>query len=135
MIRSKITVVRTSLILLMTLLIGAVLGAAILGQVVRQRIGGLYGFMRAETFTEQMVTLIEPTDADQEEALRTIVLEHGAQVEAVVNKSRDEIFLVLQDLEQEIGPLLTDDQRSDLRQRIKTVEAEMARRRNGNGLP
>ena len=55
---------RTISILLATLLIGMVLGAAILGTVIRGRVGGMFGFMQADGFTQQMIDAIEPIDAE-----------------------------------------------------------------------
>lgn len=121
---------RTISILLATLLIGMVLGAAILGTVIRGRVGGMFGFMQADGFTEQMIDAIEPIDADQEARLQSLVLPFGEEVETTVQRSRDSILTIIQRLELELQSELTDQQREALNSRVQEIEAGIEQRRN-----
>lgn len=121
---------RTISILLATLLIGMVLGAAILGKVIRGRVGGMFGFMQADGFTQQMIDAIEPIDAAQEARLRNLILPFGEEVETTVQRSRDNILKVVQRIEIELEGELTEQQREALRSRVDEIEAGIAQRRN-----
>ena len=121
---------RTISILLATLLIGMVLGAAILGTVIRGRVGGMFGFMQADGFTQQMIDAIEPIDAAQEARLRNLILPFGEDVETTVQQSRDSILMVVQRLEVELEGELTEQQREALRNRIDEIGAGIEQRRD-----
>lgn len=121
---------RTMSILLATLLIGMVLGAAILGTVIRGRIGGMFGFMQADGFTQQMLDAIEPTDAVQEARLRSLILPFGEEVETTVQGSRAKILVIVQRLEADLQGELTEQQREALESRVDEIEAGIEQRRN-----
>lgn len=101
-------------VLVATLLIGVIMGAAIMGNVIRHRVTEIQQFTNAEGFKSQMMAIVDPVDAAQAEAITPIVDAFGERFAARIAANRQEFFLSLGRLDAELDPHLTPEQRERL---------------------
>lgn len=112
---------RPLFVLLVTLLIGALIGASITGMIVRNRLENARQFAHADGYTRLVESIVEPTSAEQGEAIRPIVSRAGEDIEQIVGDSRTEINQRFEQMERELEPHLTEAQRDKLRDRHALV--------------
>ena len=112
---------RPLFVLLVTLLIGALIGASITGLIVRNRLENARQFAHAEGYTRLIESIVEPTSAEQGEAIRTIASRAGQDIEQIVRDGRIEINQRFEQMERELEPHLTEAQRDKLRDRRALV--------------
>lgn len=120
---------RTILLLVFTLLLGMVLGAAMVGSFAKARILQVNNFATQSGFTEQILTFVDPVDAAQEAKLRPILDARGAELEQIVLTAREDSNAVLDALRGELEPVLTEAQLAKLEERRKKAQARVARLR------
>jgi len=101
---------RSSLLLGGTLVIGMLLGALIVGAVGQWRAGRAEGLRHEEAFTRHMVTLIQPRDEAQRDAVRQIVRATAARNTEIAVEFRESMRSALQAMVEELAPLLDEEQ-------------------------
>ncbi len=116
-------------LLVATLLIGALLGAAMVGHVVRTRLAQASDLATAEGFSRQILTLVDPQDPSQDAAIRPILDRHGEEVSAVIDGARADINRIIERLDGELEPLLTPEQLKRLRDRRALLRRRVDRLR------
>jgi NH3-dependent NAD+ synthetase len=103
-----------------TLLIGLIAGASITGAIVRERLSYVRSFANAEGFATRFTELIEPLTQEQRTAVEPILQAAGGQIEARFQASGRQVFAVIEQLEQDLGGVLSQEQMKKLRaQRAK----------------
>jgi hypothetical protein len=124
--------VKTSIILIVTLLIGMVLGALLGGAFLRSRVKHRVERMRTpQGLAERMEKIIQPDDTNRE-AVREVLRKHAARF-----SEYHEGFAALADsLHKDLDPILTDEQK----QRMEWLMEPLHRRpprmhRPGMGRP
>lgn len=125
-------VARTVVVLVATLMVGVVLGAALLGTVIRHRVVETRHFVSAEGFSEQMMTLVAPADAAQAAVIRSIVDTHGEEFTARVAANRREFFLGLERLDAALAPHLSAEQKQRLAEHRQALRQQMTRFSEGD---
>ena len=112
---------RPLFVLLVSMLIGALIGASITGMIVRNRLENAWQFAHAEGYTRLIESIVEPTSAEQGEAIRPIVSRAGEDIEQIVRDGRAEINQRFEQMERELEPHLTEAQQDKLRDRHTLV--------------
>lgn len=115
---------RSIAILVFTLIVGALVGAALTGVIIRHRLEGLRAFTTAEGFSPQFIDVLEPLTEEQRKKVEPLVSAAGKDIQAVVKLTRLELFLIIERLEEDLHPHLTKEQRKQLQQ-----QREATRRR------
>lgn len=102
--------IKTALILVVTLLIGMMLGALIHGTVMRNRIKKTaLGLRTPHSFTRRMEAMLD-LDESQREAVEDILMRHHQRM----TKYRLEVRVLMDSLQKELEPILTDEQKARL---------------------
>lgn len=114
-------------LLLATLLVGALLGAAITGHVVRKRVATFNSFTSADGFSTQLMEFVDPVDAEQRTAIAPIIDRHGAAFAGVIDETRGELTQIMDDLERSLAPHLNAEQLEKIRDRRKTLRDRLDR--------
>jgi hypothetical protein len=113
---------KSILILVLTLLLGGVLGAMLNGWLVHQRIDRLQRLRTEAGFTRMMERTIEPRDAAQRDQVRAILERTAGQVEAIQRQRRHEMRAVVDSMRTELRAVLTAEQMSRLERRLRFAE-------------
>lgn len=120
---------RSALILLATLLIGALLGALITGALAQRRISRV-AEMRERGFRMHIERIIEPRDEEQREAIRALLEVAAQRNQEIMRGARERLGDQLRQMREELLPLLDEEQR----QRLESA-AEGFRRGGFRGPP
>ena len=120
---------RTIAILTATLLIGALMGGAFVGRVVRARLTTADKFLTAEGFKEKMVELIDPEGATQASTIGPILDTHSRRVGDIVETARQDYMKTVGDLNEALEPHLTPLQRKRLREQSERMRERLEQRR------
>ena len=107
---------KTAMILLSTLIIGILCGALITGAVTQARITPLGGAPSPDRFIRHMDRIIQP-DAKQREAIQQTLEDYRPRFEATMTQHRDEIRALIDSLQKDLKPLLTEEQLERMRKR------------------
>ena len=110
--------VQSSIILLVTLAIGILLGALLQSSLRERRIRHM-GFLRtAEDFMRHLETVIDPTSEEQAAQVRAILSETAPQITVRVQQNREWVRTEFEALESRLLPLLDADQQKRLKRRL-----------------
>ncbi len=120
---------RSALILLATLLIGALLGALITGALAQRRISRV-AEMRERGFGMHIERVIEPRDEEQRKAIRAVLGVAAQRNQEIMRGAREQLGNQLRQMREELFPLLDEEQR----QRLESA-AEGFRRGGLRGPP
>lgn len=101
-----------------TLIIGVVMGALLSGAVAHYQTDRAEKMRTADGMTEALIETVEPTDAQQEEALRETMRRHSSELQEIRRSCRDDIRASVDSMHSEIANLLTEQQRERLQKRI-----------------
>lgn len=115
---------RSIVILIFTLMMGALVGAALTGVIVRHRLDEIRAFTTAEGFSPQFLDVLEPLTEEQRKKVEPLVSAAGKDIQDVIKLTRLELFLIIERLEDDLHPHLTKEQRIQLQQ-----QREITRRR------
>lgn len=123
---------KTALVLLTTLVIGTVFGALISVTVFRER-RPLYfiGPPTPERFMSYWTRIIKPEDEAQREQIERIIQDHTGRFAGMMARHRAEIAAMLDSLQQDLRPVLNEEQLKQLNRRRMTPRP----RRYGPGPP
>ncbi|MAW53315.1 MAG: hypothetical protein CME01_10850 [Geminicoccus sp.] len=101
-------------LLLLTLFVGMILGAAITGRVVQSRLAKYNNFLSEAGFTQIMMDVIEPESEGQRAKLLPILEETGQHIQETKANARTDILLHYRELEAELLPILSEEQKNRL---------------------
>jgi hypothetical protein len=111
---------RSALILLLTLLLGVLLGGVATGAAARQRDAKLMRMQRPHSFAENMRTVIQPESDAQWERMRPVLEATARRNEQIRHQMREQMRMELDSMRARLDTILTPEQRERL--------AEFARR-------
>lgn len=112
-------------ILTITLLIGALAGAAITGALVRSRLDNARAFSTNDGFTQQFIELLEPLSNEQRSVIEPIIAGSGQEMQDVMSVTRLEIFRIVEALDSDLEPHLTEKQRIRLEARRREMRERL----------
>ena len=101
-------------LLLLTLFIGMVLGAAITGRIVQSRLANYNNFLSEAGFAQILTDVIAPESEAQRAELLPILEETGRHIQKARANARTDILIHYQELEAELLPILSEEQASRL---------------------
>ncbi len=104
---------RSALILLATLLIGALFGALITGALEQRRISRV-AEMRERGFVMHLERIIQPKDEAQREAIRAVLEVAAQRNQEIMRGAREQIGYQFRQTKEELFPLLDEEQRQRL---------------------
>ena len=114
-------------LLFATLLIGFVLGALVMGVVVREKVQTARAFTTQDGFIQQVETLIKPTNARQKKTVDRVLQRYGARVESLFDSSRQELATEIDNMTLELTDVITSDQLSRLDEKRNQLDKVMNR--------
>lgn len=120
---------KSVLILLATLLLGALLGAVLTGWWVQQRTDRIRALRTADGFVERVVRQVEPTSAAQRDSVQVIARNRADQLQRLRGAHRADTRAVLDSLRQDLQPVLTEEQITRLERRLPGRGRDGERRR------
>jgi hypothetical protein len=110
---------RSALLLLVTLVIGMILGALIHSSVRDHRMKRGAGFMRSEeNFVQSFEKTIGPVDEQQAEEIRVVLTEAAPGVISQWKANQTEIRSQLDVMQEKLSPILDEDQLERLQNRF-----------------
>lgn len=117
---------KSTLIVVGTLMIGMVLGALLTGTFLIHRLKSIQEMRTSAGLTEEILKVIEPSDATQEADIRHILNEKTVKIEDLrlryTNEALDSIRFVIQELQDALNPILSTDQQNRLNSRIEQFQ-------------
>lgn len=120
---------KSVLILLATLLLGALLGAVLTGWWVQQRTDRIRAVRTADGFVERVLKRVEPTSAAQRDTVEVIARKRAEQLHRLRRAHRADTRAVLDSLRQDLRPVLTEEQLSRMERRMPRHGGDGERRR------
>ena len=120
--KTRKPILKVTAMLLATLVVGMLLGAMILGAVLRNRLEVLQDLRTADGFTSHVSRLIGPVDAAEATEVRAILEATGREVESLMDYQQEEFQILLDGMEAELAHRLTPEQMQrwyDVRARIR----------------
>ncbi|MEL7482620.1 MAG: hypothetical protein AAGJ29_13790 [Pseudomonadota bacterium] len=119
---------------LVTLVIGAVMGAAITGHYVRARIDKISSLREPEGFMREVMNVIGSDDPQQIAQIEPIVWQYSEEFTQEIDTTRRDLINIIDRLGRELEPHLTEDQRQSLVARRAALRARISDR-IGEALP
>ncbi len=124
--------VKTTIVIIITLIFGIVLGALINRTFTHRRIRRAFDAVNPNRFTMILEQAIDPTE-EQENQIREILQGHAKQVEEIRKKAMEGMETSLQALKKELDSVLTPEQKERLEEMMKKRPPWM--RREGKPWP
>lgn len=124
--------VKTTIVIIITLIFGIVLGALINRTFTHRRIRRAFDAVNPNRFTMILEQAIDPTE-EQENQIREILQNHAKQVEELRKKAMEGMETSLQALKKELDSVLTPEQKERLEEMMKKRPPWM--RREGKPWP
>ena len=101
-------------LLLLTLFVGMILGAAITGKVVQSRLAKFNNLLNEAGFAQILMDVIDPESEAQRAELLPVLEETGRNIQEVRANARTDILIHYQELEAELLPILSEEQANRL---------------------
>jgi len=101
-------------LLLLTLFVGMILGAAITGKVVQSRLAKFNNLLSEAGFAQILMDVIEPESEAQRAELLPVLEEMGRHIQEIRENARTDILIHYQELEAELLPILSEEQANRL---------------------
>ncbi|MEO1309606.1 MAG: hypothetical protein AAFV51_01395 [Pseudomonadota bacterium] len=111
------TQIKSVAVLLATLIIGAVAGAAITGAVVKKRIEYVRSYGRADGFVLRFAEFIGPLNPEQKEMIEPLLEAAGEDVDQLIDRSSADFAAIVSRLDRDLSVHLTEDQFSEMQAR------------------
>lgn len=111
---------KSVLLLLITLVIGGVLGALLHARLSEQRLERIAAYRSERGFIRYIERGIEPTDADQQEQIRQILSSAASRVSERSTRHRQEMRSIIDSTHAELSQVLTPEQQQRLREHLET---------------
>jgi Spy/CpxP family protein refolding chaperone len=124
--------VKTTIIIIITLIFGIVLGAMINRTFTQRRIRRAFDAVNPNRFTMILERAINPTE-EQKKQIREILQDHAKQVEKMRKEAMEGMETSMQSLKQELDSVLTPEQKKRLERMMKRRPSWM--RRDGKPRP
>lgn len=102
---------RSSIILLVTLLLGIAIGALGAGAVAQRRSEHLQELRLRGMFVDHMERIVQPRDEEQWEAIRPILEETGRRNFAIMDSTHSRLEAEMERMREELAPHLDESQR------------------------
>lgn len=119
---------RSIAIVVMTLMVGMILGGVIVGALSMHRVREMRDIGRPGGFVAHMEELIAPADSAQRRAIRPLLERTDQRNRAIVDGARHQMEMAFDTMITELAPHLTPAQMERLRD-------ELQHRRDGHGPP
>jgi len=111
--------IKSSLIIIFTLILGIFLGAVITWSLLHQRVRDRIDRLRTPTgFIEFLVDDLELNQKQQEE-VKVIILKHFERVEEISRDYRQSFRTTIDSLSRELDPVLTSEQKTKFLEKMK----------------
>jgi Spy/CpxP family protein refolding chaperone len=124
--------VKTTIVIVITLIFGIVFGALLNRTFMHRRIRRAFDAVNPNRFTMILERAIDPTE-EQENQIREILQSHAKQVEELRKKTMEGMETSLQALKKELDSVLTPEQKERLEEMMKKRPPWM--RRGGKPWP
>lgn len=112
---------KSSIIIIVTLLIGVLLGVIISGPFIHSRFEDRLARMKtAHGFADRLAHIIEP-DSTQRKAVEEILSQHSQMIHAIMDRSRDQIAAVTDSMLADLDTVLTDEQKKRLDEHFRSL--------------
>jgi hypothetical protein len=115
---------KSVLLLVVTLLLGIVLGGVLTGWWVQNRADRVRALRTPAGFVERVVQRVEPTSAAQRDSVEVIARRTARQLERLRRSHRQQTMTVLDSMRTELRTVLSEEQ-------INTLDRRLQRRRRG----
>jgi hypothetical protein len=109
--------IKTTLIILITFIIGMVAGSMITQAFLKYRMKKILSMNMPAGFADHFERIIEPTD-EQRKALREILYKYGEKLSKMREKIRQEFLPINKAMEEELDAVLTPGQKKRLEERF-----------------
>lgn len=116
---------RPLFVLMSTLLIGILMGAAITGTIASNRINSIRSFVQADGFTTLMTDIISPVSDAQNKQISPIIMSAGQDIETLVDGHRAAISKRFILMKIDLAPHLTEQQMKALQEREMIVRKRL----------
>jgi hypothetical protein len=110
--------IKSSLIIIGTLLLGIVLGTLISGMLAERRFQRIHSMMKPPQFAEELVEAIGPKDEPQRREIMAIINETDQKIQNMMHQSREEMHAAVDSLAAKLQPLLTVEQKARLEKHL-----------------
>jgi hypothetical protein len=117
---------KSVLLLVVTLLLGIVLGGVLTGWWVQNRADRVRALRTPSGFVERVVERVEPTSAAQRDSVEVIARRAARQLERLRRSHRQQTMTVLDSMRVELRTVLSEEQ-------INTLDRRLQRRHRGRG--
>ena len=118
--------VKTTIVIIITLIFGIVLGAMLNRTFMHQRIRRAFDAVNPNRFTMILERAIDPT-AEQKKQIREILQRHAKQAEELRKNAMVEMQTSMQSLQKELDSVLTPEQKERLEKMVKERRPWMRR--------
>jgi len=115
---------KSVLLLVVTLLLGIVLGGVLTGWWVQSRADRVRALRTPSGFVERVVERVEPTSAAQRDSVEVIARRAARQLERLRRSHRQQTMTVLDSMRVELRTVLSEEQ-------INTLDRRLERRHRG----
>lgn len=113
--------VKSSIIIIVTLIIGVLLGAMVSGPLLHSRMDRrLHGMRTAHGLADRFEDIVQP-DESQRDTVRAILAVHSRQVHEIMSRSHAELSEAMDSLQNELAPVLTEDQKDRLNSHLENL--------------
>ncbi len=109
---------KTVLIILITLIIGMIIGALITGAFARHHIGRFMSMRKPERLGAHVERIIDP-DESQREAVRAVLQRHSEQFLELHSQFEGKMLALRDSLKKDLDPILTEEQKKRLERQPK----------------
>jgi hypothetical protein len=105
--------IKTAMVILITLLIGILIGFLLTGAVIRHRAGRFASMREPGRMVAHLERMIEP-DASQREAVHQVLLKHSEQFSEIHSRFEGQMLTLRDSLKKDLDPILTEEQKERL---------------------
>jgi hypothetical protein len=110
---------KSALLLLATLVLGMVLGSLLTGALNQRRLERLAEMRSARGMAFFLEDVVDPENSEQREAIRAVLDDASPRIAAAMQESRERMRALTDSVRSELDPLLTDEQRRRLDERMR----------------
>jgi len=104
---------KTYVIIVLTLVIGMIIGALITGAIVRHRIRRFMSLGHPDHLTARIERIIEPTEA-QRDTVHQILMDHARKFDQIHGRFESQLLALKDSLKKDLDPILTEEQKERL---------------------
>ena len=120
---------KTISILIVTLLIGMLIGGALVGRIVKVRVDRFQSFTSEQGFISQYSEIIGEMSDEQRVLVEPVLRKAGSDMAALMQDSRNGFSDIINRVESELAGHLTDEQLNAIKERRETIRTRLSDRR------